>query len=275
MLIDWFTVCAQALNFLILVGLLKRFLYRPVLAAIDAREKKIAEQLQSAAQKQALALAEKEDFQRRNAALDQEREKILRAASDAASQEHDRLLEGARQDARALRQRLIAVVETEREELGRKIQTQTRQEVLGLTRRVLKDLADVQIEQRMVEVFLNRLRGLPPEQYQQILQTNHEASRSAGSFAVVVRSAFELLPGQRESISTQLRATLASDGVTVEFVTVPELVCGIELTVGGTKLAWSVADYLTSVSQELLALVEPVSDAAAAVKETEAADARQ
>jgi F-type H+-transporting ATPase subunit b len=38
MLIDWFTVGAQAVNFLILVWLLKRFLYRPVLAAVDARE---------------------------------------------------------------------------------------------------------------------------------------------------------------------------------------------------------------------------------------------
>ena len=45
MLIDWFTVAAQAVNFLILVWLLKRFLYKPVLAAIDEREKRIATQL--------------------------------------------------------------------------------------------------------------------------------------------------------------------------------------------------------------------------------------
>ena len=39
MLIDWFTICAQALNFLILVWLMKRFLYKPILHAIDEREK--------------------------------------------------------------------------------------------------------------------------------------------------------------------------------------------------------------------------------------------
>ena len=42
MLIDWFTVAAQALNFLILVWLMKRFLYKPILHAIDAREERIA-----------------------------------------------------------------------------------------------------------------------------------------------------------------------------------------------------------------------------------------
>ena len=45
MLIDWFTVSAQVVNFLILVWLLKRFLYRPILNAIDAREKRIAKEL--------------------------------------------------------------------------------------------------------------------------------------------------------------------------------------------------------------------------------------
>jgi len=48
MLIDWFTVGAQALNFLILVWLLKHFLYQPILNAIDAREKLIAKELADA-----------------------------------------------------------------------------------------------------------------------------------------------------------------------------------------------------------------------------------
>ena len=48
MLIDWFTVGAQALNFIILVWLLKRFLYKPILNAVDAREKRIAAELADA-----------------------------------------------------------------------------------------------------------------------------------------------------------------------------------------------------------------------------------
>ena len=58
MLIDWFTVGAQAVNFLILVWLLKQFLYRPILDAIDAREKRIAGQIADA--KQTMAEAHKE-----------------------------------------------------------------------------------------------------------------------------------------------------------------------------------------------------------------------
>ncbi len=69
--IDWFTVVAQAINFLILVWLLKRFLYKPILHAIDEREKGIAAQLAEAEAKKAEAQKERDDFQHKNEAFDQ------------------------------------------------------------------------------------------------------------------------------------------------------------------------------------------------------------
>ncbi|MEO8614423.1 MAG: F0F1 ATP synthase subunit B, partial [Luteolibacter sp.] len=84
MLIDWFTVGAQALNFLILVGLMKRFLYKPILSAIDAREKKIAAELADADAKKADAQKERDDFQHKNEEFDQQRAGLLKKATDEA-----------------------------------------------------------------------------------------------------------------------------------------------------------------------------------------------
>ena len=70
MLIDWFTVGAQALNFIILVWLLKRFLYKPILNAIDAREKRIAGALADANQKKVEAQKERDLFQHKNEEFD-------------------------------------------------------------------------------------------------------------------------------------------------------------------------------------------------------------
>ena len=77
MLIDWFTVGAQALNFIILVGLMRRFLYKPVLKAIDEREKRIAAELADAAGKKAEAEKERADLQRKQAAMDDQRAALL------------------------------------------------------------------------------------------------------------------------------------------------------------------------------------------------------
>ena len=69
MLIDWFTVGAQLLNFLILVWLMKRFLYQPVLDAIAAREQKIAAELADAAATKAEAHQQQDEFQQEEPGL--------------------------------------------------------------------------------------------------------------------------------------------------------------------------------------------------------------
>ena len=102
MLINWFTVCAQAINFLILVWLLKRFLYKPILNAIDERERGIATQLADAEAKKAEAQRDRDDFQHKNEAFDKERAALLKKATDVAGAERQRLLDEAKKDADAL-----------------------------------------------------------------------------------------------------------------------------------------------------------------------------
>jgi len=70
MLIDWFTIGAQALNFVILVWLLKRFLFKPILHAIDEREKRIATELANADKEKADAQKESDQFRHRNEEFD-------------------------------------------------------------------------------------------------------------------------------------------------------------------------------------------------------------
>src|SRR5580698_8311616 len=101
--IDWFTVVAQAINFLILVWLLKRFLYKPILDAIDERERGIAAQLAQAEATKAEAQRDRDDFRHKNEVFEQERVALLKKATDDAKAEGQRLLDEARKDADALR----------------------------------------------------------------------------------------------------------------------------------------------------------------------------
>src|SRR5450631_1658984 len=99
MLIDWFTVGAQAINFIILVWLLKRFLYKPILNAVDAREKRVAAELADAAAKKAEAVKERDEFRHKNEEFDQQRVTLLSKAAEEAKAERQRLLSEARQAA--------------------------------------------------------------------------------------------------------------------------------------------------------------------------------
>src|SRR5271156_6487135 len=139
--INWFTVAAQAINFLILVWLLKRFLYKPILHAIDERAKGIATQLAEAEAKKAEAQKERDEFQHKNEAFDQERAALLKKAADEATAERQRLLDEARKDADALRAKRRDALQSEQRNLNVEIIRWTQKEVFSITRKTLADLA--------------------------------------------------------------------------------------------------------------------------------------
>jgi F-type H+-transporting ATPase subunit b len=256
MLIDWFTVAAQTINFLILVWLLKRFLYAPILAAIAARETKIAAELQDAAAIKAQAQSERDDFRSKGETFERRRAELLREATDDAHTERQRLLDAARKDADALRAKLQAAVDSERLELGRELVTRTQEEVFAVARKALADLAGTSLEDRIAEVFIRRLH----EMRAKCDVAPGTASRPASA---LMRSAFELPPPGRTAMENAVRAWLGTE-TRVTFETVPELICGIELTAGGQKLAWSISDFLTALAESATAPLETQPPAASA-----------
>ena len=87
MLVDWFTTAAQIINFLILVWLLKRFLYKPILHAMDEREKRMVNALNEVEQQKTNAENERLAFEKKSQELAQERERILKNAAEQAGEE--------------------------------------------------------------------------------------------------------------------------------------------------------------------------------------------
>jgi F-type H+-transporting ATPase subunit b len=255
-LIDWFTVGAQAVNFLILVWLMKRFLYKPVLAAIDAREQKIAGELQQAADAKTQAGKEREDLRVRTEALQGQREELLRAAATAADVERKHLLEEARRESQQLRSKAIAALTAEQAELKLEVVSRTREEAFALSRKILVDLADASLEDQMLEVFVRRVASLNDGQRAQIMAP----SGSAHSRPAVLRSAFELTPAQQANMATAF-SRWPCEGATLQFETAPDLISGLELTVDGQKLSWNATAYLVTLEEKAQGLLTHIEGA--------------
>jgi F-type H+-transporting ATPase subunit b len=253
MLIDWFTVAAQAINFLILVWLMKRFLYKPVLNAIDEREKRIATELANADAKQAEAQKEHDEFQQKNTEFDQQRAALLSKATGEAQAERQRLLDEARKAADAASSKRQESLRAEEQNLHQAISRRTQQEVFAIARKTLSDLATVSLEERLGEVFTRRLRemnGNTKDALGKALKTSSDPG--------VVRSTFDLPTDQRAAIQNALNETFSAE-VRVRYETAPDLIGGIELTANGQKVAWSIADYLASMEKDVDELLKPVT----------------
>ncbi|WP_018608037.1 F0F1 ATP synthase subunit delta [Uliginosibacterium gangwonense] len=244
MLIDWFTVGAQTLNFLILVWLMKRFLYQPILHAIAAREKRITDELAAAAAKKAEATQERDTYQRKNAEFDQQRAEMLDKATEDAKAERQRLIAEAHTAIDAMRATHEIALNREQKNLHEEIARYTQREVFAIARKTLGDLAGISLEARICEVFTHRL-GTLDAATKQVL-----AAAVGSSRPVLVRSAFELSAEQRAAILQALQVALAAD-VHLNFADAPDLISGIELSTAGQKLAWSIADYLASLDEHI------------------------
>jgi len=245
MKIDWFTVVAEIINFLILVWLLRRLLYKPVLNAIDEREKKITAQLQDADAKKADAKKEQDEFRKKNEDFDAQKKSLNDKAIADSNAEREKLIDTARNDANTLRSKLEQASKDAQESQEREIAQKTQEQVLTITRKALTDIASLSLEEQSVNMFIRRLKESKDEEKKQFT----EAFKSNAN-TILVQSAFELPEKQQHDINDAVSGILKTN-TSLQFKTVPGLISGIELTTNGYKLSWSIKEYLDSLEKSI------------------------
>lgn len=259
MLIDWFTVAAQMVNFLVLVWLLKRFLYKPILAAMDTRERQIDGNLREAEQKRVEAAALSAQYGKQIADLERDRADRLKQAADEAAAERRKMIEAARQEIEALRARWEASLSEEQADFRRELARRIQEEVFAIARRVLADLAGTSLEESMAEAWIRQICSLSGDEKDRFTR-----ALAASSGKVGIRSAFDLSPAVQAKLIGAVQKALDSP-TEVSFETAPEVVGGIELATGGRKISWTIASYLTSLQdgvEEMLAREEGADERA-------------
>jgi F-type H+-transporting ATPase subunit b len=242
LLIDWFTVLAQIVNFLILVFLLHRFLYNPIINAMARREERIANDLETAERKRREARVEIESYRQKKAELDEKRQEFLQQAEEAAEKKRRQLLQKAREETDEIRTRWQRAVEQEKESFLSDLRRRVGEETYRVIRSALADMADVALEERIVTVFLERLVDLPDSEREAL------ANKTANSWKI--NSAFDL-PDERQEEIHQVVEKVMGYNVRLTFKTQPDLIAGIELVAAGHKVAWSLDSYLDSLEEAL------------------------
>lgn len=237
MLIDWFTVAAQALNFVALIWLLQHFLYKPVLAAIDARDKSIASQVREAAAKRTEADQAQAEFQKMKQQFEEQRQSLTDQAAAERLAEKETRAEVSRQQMASTRTEMQERLQAEYKRMRGDLQTQVQQEVMAMAGKVLQELAGADLERQILQAFGQRLRDLPA--------TQKDKFRS--DQPALVRSSAALSVQQQKEFAGWLGDLLGPSG-SLQFEVRPELVAGLELVSNGQKFAWNIADCLDSLN---------------------------
>ena len=257
MLIDWFTVIAQIINFLVLVYLLKRFLYGPIIKAMDKRQEKIAFRLEGARKKKEEAEQEAELFLQKNREFDTRHEEMLSQIKKEAEARKAELIKEARSRVDADMAGWYGAIQKEKETFLQDIRRRAVRHTCAIARRAIKELSNADLENRITSIFIERLQNVDNNEQEALAQAIQHSMEG-----IKVNSSFEI-PEESATKIVQLLQNLTTDPVAVRFEILPELICGIELKLHGRRISWNIADYLELFEESMRAAIE-----AKGIKET-------
>lgn len=248
MKIDWFTFVAQIINFLVLVYLLKRFLYAPITNAMQARESGITSRIEQAKRKEADADRMTEEYRLRSEQLERERLRMFEEAKTEVDASRQQQLTQARADVKNRREDWLASLSREKATLSQIVRQRCGQQVAAATRQAIRQLADADLEEQMLRAFIQKLSA------EGSLTTNRTRFATNGNAIAVAYTAFDVSPIWRDRLKSAL--TQQIELTDVEFRVMPEIVCGVEIHIGSEKIGWSVEEYLATLEEEFHRLVE-------------------
>jgi len=250
--IDWLTAGAQVINFLILVWLLKRFLYGPIIKAMDEREARIAARLRDAEESQRNAAAQAELLTKERKNLADHREQLIEEAQGEARAERSRLLAAARQEVRDNHDAWLAALERDQDEVIAGLRAEAVEGVNEVVRATLADVARTDLEPQVVAVFLERLTGLSDDEKDRFVEAARASDRQ-----VLITTAHDLSSALRDRVRHAMRE-LAGGDIEIRFARDPAMALGVRATAGSQTLTWSIDSYLDDfqdrITKELAAV---------------------
>lgn len=242
--INWTTLALQLINFAILVWLLQRFLYRPILRVVDARRAAVEKQFGDAANAEAQAQDHLSKLVAQRAAIDSERAAVLVAAAAEAEKVVAARRAQAEREATALLEDARKTLAVERHQALEAARHAALELAEAMLQRILSEVPDTQRAQGWLERIHQHLSSLPPDQWATLM-------RDLGARATLkVVTAVPLGPEALEAWQTRLaRSPLQVSQLA--FSSDPELIAGAELHFGDTTLSFTLRSALHTLQTEL------------------------
>lgn len=249
MAIDWTTFTLEVINFLVLVWLLKRFLYQPVLKVLGRRQAGVTHTLAEARRAEAEAAERRDQFERRLADWEVEKARLRAGLEAELETERGRQLQALSHTLAAERERQRAQEDHRVAEQRRELEAQALLQARRFATRLLSRLAGPELESRLIEVFIVDLAQSPGDgRAGEDRFAGLDVSALGAEDRARIISAFPVAEAQRQRLAAALTARLGRS-LPLEWVEDGALLAGLRLTLGPWQLDLSLADELDAFAQ--------------------------
>ncbi|OPZ78767.1 MAG: ATP synthase subunit b, sodium ion specific [Alphaproteobacteria bacterium ADurb.Bin438] len=242
--IDWVTFSAQIVNLIVLGWLLKRFLYKPILNAIDAREKAISSRVSEANDLAKKAEQEISDLRLKKDSFEKDKYAILSKAKEEAENTKERLLRDAKIDVEIQKEVWFNDLEKQKQAFFDNANDAIIASFINLANKALTDLASSNLETQMLEVFKQKLNKIDAVEKEAFVKNAIEDG--------VIKAVFSFDIDDKENVSKFIKNSLnLKNDVEIIFEVDKKLICGVELKAKEKSLSWSMKEHLNNFTKEL------------------------
>jgi F-type H+-transporting ATPase subunit b len=236
--INWSTFVLEIVNFLILVWILKRFLYKPVLEAIAQRKAAIDKTLSDAKARQAEAQALEQQYKNRLADWENEKGKLRVELAEEINARRGQLMAALESSLGQEREKARVLEERRMDDLKKRAEEEGSAKGVEFTARVLARAACPELERKLIALILEDLSLLPEEQLRAIRVACKDAACQAK-----VTSAFPIGEAERSTIKQRLKDAVQRD-ISTEFHEDSRLLAGLRINIGPWVLRGNLLDEL-------------------------------
>lgn len=241
--LDWSTFGLQVLNFLVLVWLLKRFLYKPVFTVITDRRAALERLRAEAERLRAEGETLKQRYEGRLAEWEQEKQQARARLHEELNKERARLMEEIHRSVAQEREKAKTLEERRRQELRRQAEEAGLALGARFAARLLERLAQPTLTGQLAALAVEELRTLPEERRHTI-----RAICLNGDAVASVSSAHQLDESQREILSAALGEVVGRT-VTCLWTEDASLLAGVQVSVGPWVFAANLRDELKGFAE--------------------------
>lgn len=240
---SWWTFALQAINFLILVWLLKRFLFKPVSAIVVRRKEEIASGMAAALAEKQKALDLERELQVQRAGIEAERRKAIEEQRPQLAAERKRIIDEARAEAEKIHNQAATQLGEERAAATQELFSRTVELAMHLAERLLRELALPSIEHAFLIRVLDYLDHLPAQDRAALVS-------QLGPNALLVTTAHTLDAVEEAQWHEQLQKRVGA-AAGIKFNSDPALIAGAEITFPSAILRFNWHDALVNAVQEI------------------------
>lgn len=242
---DWTTFTLEIINFLILVWILKRFLYRPILDVIAKRRIGIEKTLDDARRIESEASELKQQNEHRLAQWEEEKETARSRLREELAAQREHKMAALETSITEERERRRVLDERRQRDFQRNLEEQGMAQGAAFSAKLLSRTATPELEARLYALLLEDLRSLRAEDRAALVN-----AAATPNLRIQVQSAFAFDPGKQAELARVL-AEVVGKTLPVEYLENPELVAGFLVSIGPWILHANVRDELKFFSGAL------------------------